>query len=64
MTYSDFSSDCSSSPVVFANSPIVELTRECRTKSHHDCSTFGRVIEEPVLHASPLTFVRDLGEAI
>lgn len=61
MTDIDFEYD---SPVFLANLLVVDLTKELRTKSNNDCSTFGRDLEELVLHASPLTTVRALGEAI
>lgn len=53
-----------SSHVVSASPPVVDLTRERRRKSSHDCSTSSRALEELVLHASPLTIVMALGDAI
>lgn len=65
MTDSDFnSSSTSSNLVVSAHSPVVDLTRERRSKSHHDYSTSGRATEESVVHASPLTAITTLGHAL
>ena len=60
-TGSNFSSDSSR---VSTSWPVVDLTRELMIKYDHECSTSVRVLKEPVLHASPLTDVRALGEAI
>ena len=39
----------SSSSIELDNSPVVDMTRELRTKSENDCSISGRTIDEPVL---------------
>lgn len=61
MTNSD---STSSSLVVSADSPVVDYARERRIKSYHDCSTSGRINEDPIVHASPLTVITALGNAI
>lgn len=65
MIDSDFNFDStSSSLIVSADSPVVDYARERRIKSYHDCSTSGRINEEPIVHASPLTVITALGNAI
>lgn len=65
MTNSNFNFDSTSSiPVVSANSLVVDLTRERRSKTHHDCNISGRAAEEPVVHASPLTAILALENAL
>lgn len=64
MIYNDFASSGSDSPVVSATTPIVDSAKELRTKSHNDYSTSERTLNEPALHASPLTASRIFGEAM
>lgn len=57
----DFNSNStSSSPVVSANSLVVDHIRESRTNSHHDYNTSGRTNEEPAVGASPFTAITGL----
>lgn len=57
MIDSDFNSDStSSSPVVSANSPVVDNIGERRTKSHHDYRTFGKTKEELTVRAFVLVY--------
>lgn len=66
ITDSDFNSNSStsSSPLVSASSPVIDIDNERRTKNRHECSTFDRTNEEPALRASPLGAVVALGDAL
>ena len=64
MTDSDVNSDStSSSSIELVISPIIDVSRELRTKSQNECSTSGRPNAEPAC-ASPLGVVVGLGNAL
>ena len=65
MTDSDINSDNdTSNSIELIDSPVVDISKELRSKSHHDCSTSGRPDSESPLRASPLGALVNLGQAL